>query len=203
MREAYAPLNKRLNSQVQAQQDDCVARQHSTWAQSRRKGSWKRGCQAEGWFPLGGVSKAPVERQHLKYALKGGGHQGFPDLTWLVPSKELKKKENVVVRKAPSTYWAEVRCPYFNSLPLTHRHTLIWHLLVLLSLSWNTLMSFHFLPTEKICKGERNLRKRAEGHQANTLPHSRCLFTSLDTYKNLLMLMEWEWVSHLSNITQT
>ena len=39
--------------------------------------------------------------------------------------KELKKKEkeDVVVRKASSTYWAEVRCPYFNSLPHTHRHT--------------------------------------------------------------------------------
>lgn len=58
------------------------------------------GCQGEGWFLLGEVSKAPVERQHLKYALKGGGHQWFPNLTWLVPSKEFKKKENMVVRKA-------------------------------------------------------------------------------------------------------
>lgn len=74
----------------------------------------------------------------------------------------------------------------------TQTHTLIWHLLVLLPLSWNTLMSFHFLPAEKICKGERNLRKQAEGHQANTLPHSRCIHTSLHTYKNLLILMESE-----------
>lgn len=53
------------------------------------------GCQGEGWFLLGEVSKAPVERQHLKYALKGGGHQGFPNLTWLVPSKELNKKKKI------------------------------------------------------------------------------------------------------------
>ena len=94
------------------------------------------GCQAEGWFPLGGVSKAPIERQHLKYALKGGGHQGFPNLTWLVPSKELKKKKMWLLEKPPPPTELKSDVHILTLSPShTQTHTLIRHLLVLLSLS--------------------------------------------------------------------